>query len=141
MKNGRAHVAARAAAEQPSSHSKFGVYRTASCAMFVALVFLPSLLSAKKQPPVLRSISGEVMDSASNGVDGATVELTDLQTKKTLAIYTINGGHYSFAGLDPHHDYRIRATYKNQTSRVRKVSSIDPFNQIVINLTVAPAKE
>jgi len=104
-------------------------------------VFLPASLSAKKKPPVLRSISGEVMDSASNGVDGATVELTDLETNKTLASYTLHGGHYSFDGLNPHHDYRIQAKFQDKVSHVRTVSSVSPFNQVVINLTLAPAKQ
>ncbi|MGH9453274.1 MAG: carboxypeptidase-like regulatory domain-containing protein [Terriglobia bacterium] len=105
------------------------------------LVFLPTVLAAKKKPPVVRTISGEVMDSARNGVDGATVQLADLETNKTLAIYTINGGQYSFTGLDPHHNYHVQAKYKGMVSRVHTASSINPNNQIVVNLTLAPAKQ
>ncbi|MGH9433244.1 MAG: carboxypeptidase-like regulatory domain-containing protein [Terriglobia bacterium] len=141
MKNGRWFSAARASIDRENGHQPIARNLTALCAALAALVLLPTMVSAKKQPPVLRSISGEVMDSASNGVDGATVELTDLDTNKKLAIYTLNGGHYAFTGLDPHHDYRVQAKYKGKASRVHTVSSIDPFNQIVINLTLTPAKQ
>ncbi|HUY13316.1 MAG TPA: carboxypeptidase-like regulatory domain-containing protein [Terriglobia bacterium] len=140
MRNGSWPSGARVSGNLENGRTNLIRLCGAGGAALVALLFLPALLAAKKKPPVLRSISGEVMNAASNGVDGATVELTDLQTNKTLASYTLNGGHYSFDGLDPHHDYQVQAKFQNKISRVRTVSSVSPFNQVVINLTLAPAK-
>ncbi|MGH7870325.1 MAG: carboxypeptidase-like regulatory domain-containing protein [Candidatus Dormibacteraceae bacterium] len=141
MKNGRWHLTARASGYLENSHRQFTRTFWAFGVAMAGLVFLPTVLAAKKKPPVVRTISGEVMDNARNGVDGATVELADLETNKTLAIYTINGGQYSFTGLDPHHNYHVQAKYKGMVSRVRTASSINPNNQIVVNLTLAPARQ
>jgi hypothetical protein len=144
MKNGRRPDADRILGDLNQARRSIAADSCPVCAVLAVLalmLFLPAAIAAKKKPPVTRSISGEVMDSSSNGVDGATVELTDLRTKRTLASYTLNGGHYSFDGLDPHHDYQVRAKFQNKLSRVRTVSSVSPFNSVVINLTLAPAKQ
>ncbi len=53
---------------------------------------------AKDKMPTSRTVSGVVMDEAENSIKGATIELTDLQTRKVLDIYSQEGGQYQFTG-------------------------------------------
>lgn len=108
---------------------------------FSVMVLCPAGAPAKKKPPILKTVSGIVSDDAYNPIVGASVELTDLTTGKKLAIYSADGGRYQFAGLDRDHDYTLRATNsKNIASEVRKVSSLDDRDNIVINLEIPPPK-
>ena len=67
---------------------------------------------AKDKTPTTRTVSGVVMDEAENPIQGAMIELTDLQTKKVLDIYSQEGGQYQFTDLRFDHDYTVKATYK-----------------------------
>jgi carboxypeptidase family protein len=95
--------------------------------------------AAKKRPPLPRMISGRVFDQNDAGISGATVELTDLQTTKTVAIYTGSDGRYQFSDLDLTHDYQVRATYQGVASETRKGSSLEE-RQLVLNLHIPPPK-
>ena len=130
-----------------SLRSRRGNVRAAGglCPLIVAAPLCLLLLvawpaGAKEKKPVTRTISGAVLDPAENGISGAGVELTNLRTGKQTAIYSEQGGHYEFADLDPHDDYQLQATYKNQTSDVRKVTSLIRDMRVVINLHIPPPK-
>jgi Carboxypeptidase regulatory-like domain len=110
--------------------------RTAAALCLLLVCCLPSSLAAKKKKPLTKTIQGQVLDSASQPIAGAAVELTDLTTKKTLGIYADADGHYEFTDLNPHDDYQVKATYKNQESEVRHASSLDDTYVLVFNLTV-----
>ena len=91
---------------------------------------------AKEKKPQTKTVSGTVFDEAENTIQGAAVELTDLQTNKVLDIYSQEGGRYQFTGLSFSHDYTIKAMYKNSSSEVRQISSIDMRPRLVLNLTI-----
>jgi hypothetical protein len=112
-----------------------GVRRTAAafCLLFVCL--WPSVSAAKKKP-LTKTIHGQVLDGANQPIGSAAVELTDLTTGKKLGIYADAEGHYEFTELNPHDDYQVKATYKNQESEVRHASSLDNTYVLVFNLTV-----
>jgi hypothetical protein len=110
----------------------------AALACVVLLVASPA--AAKEKKPVTRTITGTVLDPAENGIAGASVELTDLRTGKKVAIYSEQGGRYQFADLAPEDDYQIQASYKNQPSDVRKVTSLIRDMRVVINLHIPPPK-
>jgi hypothetical protein len=95
---------------------------------------------AKEKKPVTRTVSGVVLDEAENGIEGATIELIDLQTGKLVAVYSQEGGQYHFFGLFPSHDYKIKATFKGSSSEGRQISSIDTRLRVVINLTIPGPK-
>ena len=95
---------------------------------------------AKEKKPVTRTITGDVLDQAENGIAGASVELTDLRTGKKVAIYSEQGGRYEFADLKPEDDYQVQASYKNQPSDVRKVTALIQEMRVVINLHIPPPK-
>jgi hypothetical protein len=104
----------------------------------IAWLLHASGLAAKKQKgPTTKTVSGEVIDKAEKGISGAEVTLKDLQTGKTLAIYTGADGQYQFSDLDPHHDYEVQASFKGVASETRQVSSFDTRWKLVVNLTIA----
>jgi hypothetical protein len=94
---------------------------------------------AKDKTPKTKTVSGVVMDEAENFIEGATVELKDLQTRKVLDIYSQEGGRYQFTDLRFDHDYTVNAMYKGSSSELRQVSSIDTRARPVLNLTIPKA--
>jgi hypothetical protein len=114
-------------------------WRLAALAVVCSVALsLPGLTAKEKH--VTKTITGAVLDESDNGIAGAVVGLTDLQTGKKVAAYTGEGGHYRFSDLSPTHDYEVQATYKGSSSDVRKVSSVDTRMRIVINLTIPGAR-
>jgi hypothetical protein len=105
---------------------------------FLALAAVPGLAKEKKPPS--KTVSGVVFDSSGQTIDGAAVQLTDLQTGKVLDIYSQEGGQYQFTDLSFDHDYKIKAMYKGATSEERQVSSLDMRARPVMNLTIPKAK-
>jgi hypothetical protein len=104
------------------------------------LVFGLATGLAKEKKPTSRTVSGLVLDEAENGIKGATIELTDVQTGKVVAIYSQEGGQYRFSDLLFSHDYKIKATFKGVTSEIRQASSIDTRPHLVINFTLSGLK-
>jgi len=92
-------------------------------------------LAGEKQPQT-RTVRGVTMDEAGNLIQGAAIELTDLQTKEVLDIYSQEGGKYQFTNLRFDHDYTVQATYKGLSSEVRQVSSLDTRTPLGLNLTL-----
>jgi hypothetical protein len=107
----------------------------------VALLLFPAVLSAAKKTKAPRIVSGAVLDGADNPIVGATVQLKDIQSGKTIAMYTEQAGQYQFADLDRTHDYEVQANYKGVSSEARTASSFDSRNRIVLNLHIPPPKD
>ncbi len=108
-------------------------------AMLVVLVPAPPALG-KRKPPVSKVVTGQVLDKEENGIAGAVVEMTDLQTKRQISVTTQDDGHYQFSDLSPTHDYQLQAIYKGASSEVKRVTSFDSRTRIVLNLTITPAQ-
>jgi hypothetical protein len=105
------------------------------------LLQAPGLEAKEKQKaPTTKTVSGLVTDQAESGISGAEITIKDLQTGKTVAIYTDANGEYRISGLDPHHDYEVHAGYKGVNSETRQVSSVDTRMKIVVNLIVPSPK-
>lgn len=117
-----------------------GVPRRAAAFAACALLVFSAFLNAK-QKKVIRVVTGEVVDQQDRPLVGAVVEMTDVQTGKKQAMYTQEGGHYEFSGLNQDHDYHLQAKYKGLASEVRTASSFDTRNRIVLNLQIPPPKE
>lgn len=120
--------------------------RMRSCARILAAVICCGLAllssvraSAKRKKPLTKTIQGEVLDRDSQPIVGASVELTDVTSGKTLGIYSESGGRYQFTELKPSDDYQVRAAYKGQQSDVRHVSALDDEATRVLNLTIPPS--
>jgi len=106
----------------------------------LAAVSLPALL-AKEKRQVTKTVSGFVLDSNENGIVDAAVSITNLQSGKEYTTVSKEGGRFQFADLSPHDDYAVQAVYKDMSSEVRKVSSLDTRLRIVLNLRIPPPKD
>jgi hypothetical protein len=95
----------------------------------------------KDHTPTTRTITGVVTDDADNTLQGATIELTDVQTGKVLDIYSQADGKYLFADLRFDHDYTVKAMYKGSSSEVRRISILETRWTLVLNLTVPQPKK
>ena len=129
-----------------SNPSQLGpVYRWAGAApilaAFLVIAFSVPLVQAKKEEKPSRTVAGVVTDENENPITGAVVVLTDLQTGKKSATYTSADGAYQYADLQVTRDYEIQASYKGISSRLRKVSSVDPRRRVTVNLRIPPPKE
>lgn len=110
-----------------------------TCAICLTLFcLLPLPLSAKKKPPLTKTVQGEVLDASNHPIVGASVELTDETAGTTLGLYTEAGGTYKFTDLKPNHDYKVQAKYGGKASDVRHASSLDDRGIVVLNLTIPP---
>lgn len=108
--------------------------------LLVACASAVPFVLAKEQKPT-RIVAGAVLDEADNPIAGAAVLLTDLETGEQSAAYTKEDGLYQFTGLQPTRTYEVQAKYRGQSSRVRKVTPIDPRNRVVLNLKIPPEAE
>ena len=127
-----------------------GSFSTATlraCAVVLALAALllafdsaPSMAKRRK-PPTSKTVVGQVFNAKDNPIAGAAVEMTDLSTNKTSAIYTGPDGRFTFTDLKFTKDYQFKAHYKGQSSEVRKVSSWDTRFNLVLNLHIPAPKE
>jgi hypothetical protein len=111
----------------------------AAAAVLLFTFSMPGLVAKERKPS--RLVAGLVSDEAENPIVGAAVVLTDLQTGKKTATYTTGEGTYRFTDLQPTRDYEVQATHQGVSSELRRVSSFDPRNRIVLNLRIPPPKE
>jgi len=94
---------------------------------------------AKDKQPTTRTITGTVFDDAGNTIQGAAIELTDIQTGKVLDIYSQEAGQYRMSDLRFDHDYTVKATYQGSSSEVRRISILETRWTLVLNLTIPKA--
>lgn len=117
--------------------------RRGAGALLLALCAFASFavgVGAKEKKPV-RLVRGVVSDKAENPIAGAVVTLTDLRTGKATALYTGKDGVYQFSGLEMTRDYEVQATFNEESSRARRVSTIDPRNIVTLNLRIPPLED
>lgn len=112
----------------------------AFAAIWLAFDAVPSMAKRRK-PPTSKTVTGQVFDASDNVIPGAAVEMKNLTTGKTLAIYAGTSGHFTFTDLKLTQDYQFQAHYKGQTSEIRKVSSWDTRTNLVLNLHIPAPKD
>ena len=117
-----------------------GLYGLSAAAAAV-LLLICGISLAGKEKKAYRVLSGVVSDQAENPIGGAAVTLTEVQTGKKMATYANADGVYQFSALEYTYDYQVQATSKVGSSRVRKVSMVDPRSRITFNLQIPPPKE
>ncbi|HEV2425110.1 MAG TPA: carboxypeptidase-like regulatory domain-containing protein [Terriglobia bacterium] len=122
----------------PPNQRRCGVLLLVSGVCLAVLCVFALPLSAKKKPPLTKTVQGEVVDASNRPIVGASVELTDETAGTKLGLYTAAGGRYEFTALKPNHDYKVQASYQGQASEVRHASSLDDRGIVVLNLTIPP---
>lgn len=123
-----------------SSVLRAGAVALALATLWLAFDAAPSMAKRRK-PPTSKTVIGQVFDASDNPIVGAAVEMTDLTTGKTTAIYSGPEGHFTFTDLKLTEDYQFKAHFKGQSSDVRKVSSWDTRFDLVLNLHIPAPKE
>jgi hypothetical protein len=91
---------------------------------------------AKDRQPTTRTITGTVFDDAGNTIQGAAIEVTDIQTGKVLDIYSQESGQYRMGDLRFDHDYTVKATFAGSSSELRRISILETRWTLVLNLTI-----
>jgi hypothetical protein len=120
------------------SDSLIPASRTKAAAICCGIALFFTVAAIAKKKPLTKTIQGEVLNGENNPIVGASVELTDVTTGKTLGIYSEEGGRYHFTDLKPSDEYQVRAAYKGQQSEVRRASALDEEGVRVLNLTIPP---
>jgi len=91
-------------------------------------------LEARAQNLGERTVSGAVLDGASNPVVGATVFLKNQKTKTIRSFTSIAKGHFYFAQVNKADDFDLWAEKNGKKSDVKTVSSWDARAQFVTDL-------
>ncbi len=117
MKLRRAKVLALAA-------SAFGI---------LLLVFFTTFngMNARAQNLGERTVSGTVLDAASNPVQGATVFLKNQKSKIIRSFTSLANGHFHFAQVNKADDFDLWAEKSGKKSEVKTVSSWDDRTDFV----------
>jgi len=81
-----------------------------------------------------RTVTGTVLDSASNPVLGATVFLKNQKSKTIRSFTSLTNGHFHFAQVNKADDFDLWAEKDGKKSEVKTVSSWDERAQFVTEL-------
>jgi hypothetical protein len=81
-----------------------------------------------------RTVTGTVLDSASNPVEGATVFLKSQKSKTIRSFTSLANGHFYFAQVNKAEDFDLWAEKNGKKSAVKTVSSWDDRAQFVSDL-------
>lgn len=81
-----------------------------------------------------RTVSGTVLNAASQAVPGATVFLQDEKTKTIRSFTSIANGHFYFAQVDKAKDFDLWAEKGGKKSAVKTVSSWDARTDFISDL-------
>ena len=93
-------------------------------------------LQAHAQNMGMRTVSGSVLDDASNPVSGATVFLKNEKTKSIRSCTSLANGHFFFAQVNMIDDYDLWAEKGGKKSASKTVSSWDSRTQFVTDLKI-----
>ena len=96
--------------------------------------------SDKKGEPKERSVQGFVIDSSSNPVPNAVVQLKNVRTQQIRSFIAQNKGDFFFSGLNPDVDYEIRSEYDGNASATKTISAYDGRKQFVVTLKLTAMK-
>jgi hypothetical protein len=82
----------------------------------------------------MRTVSGTVLNSASEPVSGATVFLKNQKTKSIRSFDSLANGHFHFAQVDMSVDFDLWAEKDGRKSAVKTVSSWDDRKDFISDL-------
>jgi hypothetical protein len=91
-------------------------------------------INARAQNLGERTVTGTVLDSASNPVQGATVFLKNQKSKTIRSFTSLANGHFYFAQVNKAEDFDLWAEKNGHKSEVKTVSSWDERAQFVTEL-------
>ncbi len=89
------------------------------------------LVKKKEKTPTSRDLSGKVVDSSGQSIEGALVTLTDTKTNTKTTFITKRDGRFNFDDLSLIVDYRLQARFKDVATEPRNISQYDRNTKIV----------
>jgi len=95
---------------------------------------------AQQRGPVMRSVTGKVVDKSEAALKGAVVYLKDDHTLAVKSFIVDDAGSYRFGQLSQSTDYELWAELDGKKSNTRTISSFDNKNEFVINLKLDTGK-
>ena len=97
------------------------------------------LIKKKDKAPTSRDLTGKVIDSSGQAIEGALVTLTDTKTKAKTTFITKRDGRFNFDDLSLTVDYRLQARFKEVVTEPRNISQYDPNTRMVRILQIDSA--
>ncbi len=94
------------------------------------------LIPKKEKAATARTVSGQVVDSTGQPLEGALVTLTNTQTKERREFFTKKDGRYSFDDVRFNIDYQLQARYKDTNGDLKKLSQFDKSPKMVRMLEI-----
>jgi Carboxypeptidase regulatory-like domain len=91
-------------------------------------------INARAQNLGERTVTGTVLDSASNPAQGATVFLKNQKSKTIRSFTSLANGHFYFAQVNKAEDFDLWAEKNGHKTEVKTVSSWDDRAQFVTDL-------
>lgn len=101
----------------------------------------PLINKKKDKAPTSRDLTGKVIDSSGQGIEGALVTLTNTKTNAKTTFITKRDGRFNFDDLSLTIDYQLQARFKEATTEPRNISQYDPNTRIVRILQMGSASE
>src|SRR5579859_2759929 len=87
-----------------------------------------------KKAPVVRSVTGIVLDQSDNPIPHAVVYLKNTKTLAVKTSITNDNGSYQFTGLVPNQDYELYAGVNGSKSPTKTLSGFDSREKTTLNL-------
>jgi hypothetical protein len=112
-----------------------------SLAVLFALALAVPVAHAKKpETPQLRTLTGQVLDSADHPLADAIVYLENTKTLAVKTFITDATGNYRFHALAQNTDYQVYADYKGMKSDKKTLSGFDSRANVTIYLRIKTSK-
>ena len=107
--------------------------QAASAIGILLLIILTAFIGIHSQAQNLgeRTVTGTVLDSAGNPVQGATVFLKNQKSKTIRSFNSLANGHFYFAQVNKAEDFDLWAEKNGRKTDVKTVSSWDDRTQFV----------
>lgn len=110
--------------------------KTAGIALAILLAVSLAAASAPDREPQVKSVSGQVTDSAGKPLPNAIVYLKNMKTLAVKTFIAQQDGRYQFHGLSPNVDYDLYAEFSGQRSENKTVSQFDSRSNLTIYLKI-----
>ena len=92
--------------------------------------------AAALAPAETRMVTGRVVADGGEPLEGAVVQIKNLQSIEIRSFLARADGGFQFPGLNPDIDYEVKASYRGRWSKVHSVSrfSSKPVVDVVITI-------
>ncbi len=117
--------------------------KTATISLVVVLALAlaaPAAHGKKPETPQLRTLTGQVLDSADHPLADAIVYLENTKTLAVKTFITDESGNYRFHALAQNTDYHVYAEYKGTKSDKKTLSGFDSRANVTIYLRIKTNK-